>query len=182
MRLNIIILIITILLGATLTFWLDKESARPTTDVLTTTKPNALSGELAPAFSFKDINGKEHSRASFSGKTVILNFWASWCAPCVVEFPKLMTLAKDNPRITLIALSSDSDDLKVRSFIKRHAPKSDNVIIARDDKRHITADIFNTYKLPETLIISPSGIIARKIVGDTDWNGKEIKDFLSTLK
>lgn len=184
MWLNLIILIVTILIGMGITLWLEGEPQSPPSGGTPTSyadQPTALE-EKVPDFQFTDINGKDHDISDYRGKIVLLNFWATWCPPCVIEFPKLLSLAKLNPDIVLIALSSDTDDSKIQNFLKKNEPPPSNVVIARDDRRHITSDIFGTYKLPETTIISPSGQIVRKIVGDTDWTGAEIKDFLQTLR
>lgn len=181
MRLNIIILTVTILLGLGLTFWLDRSSL-PASQNSPATAAESISGDTIPDFTFTDLSGSSHTSGDFRGKTVILNFWATWCAPCIIEFPKLVKLAAENKDIILIALSSDIGDENIHKFLKKYPAKGRNIIIARDNKRHITTDIFNTYKLPETIIISPSGKMVKKIVGDTDWNGQEIKDFLSSLE
>lgn len=180
MRTNIIILILTILLGAGLTFWLDGSSNSKSNDV-PIAPVEKTAEEKVPAFEFTDINGKTHHIDDFKGKVTLINFWATWCAPCVVEFPKLIQLAKDHPDTVIIALSSDIKDEKITDFIKKIPTVPDNFIIARDVKRKITTDIFQTFKLPETLIISPSGTISKKIVGDTDWGGQEIQNLLSSL-
>lgn len=182
MRLNLLVLLITILFGAGITLWLDQDSTPPTLDVSTSQNTTENSGEVAPDFTAIDIHGKPHQLRTYKGKTIILNFWATWCTPCVIEFPKLIKLAKDNPDSVILALSSDTTDESITRFLakqKSSIPK--NMVIARDAKRKITADIFKTYKLPETIIISPSGHIVKKIVGDTDWNGSDIKAFLKAL-
>jgi cytochrome c biogenesis protein CcmG/thiol:disulfide interchange protein DsbE len=179
MRLNLLILLLTMLIGAGVTIWLDNQSSTPPPSPIIATTP--ITSDAIPQFSVTDITGKSHHISDFKGKIVILNFWATWCPPCVIEFPKLLTLANDNPNIILLALSSDIDDQNIHKFLKKFPSVSSNVIIARDDKRHITADLFQTYKLPESLIIAPSGQMVKKIVGDTDWNGAEIKNFLKSL-
>jgi thiol-disulfide isomerase/thioredoxin len=156
----------TIILGAGATYLLDGNSRPANTTEQTTEK---ISGTKIPDFEFTDINGKHHTMADFTGKIILLNFWATWCAPCVIEFPKLMTLATKHNDIIIIALSSDSNDGNIHKFLKKQTKLPDNMLVARDDKRRITTDIFSTYKLPETIIISPSQQIVKKIVGDTNW-------------
>lgn len=178
---NLLILLTTILMGAALTLWLDSSSAPPVPQSEAQDSESSQT-ETVPDFSFTDLNGNHHSITDFRGKTVVINFWATWCAPCVIEFPKLLKLAKDNPDIILIALSSDSEDGKINSFLKKNASPTRNVLIARDEKKAITADIFNTFKLPESLIISPEGQIVKKIVGDTDWASQDIISLLKPQK
>ncbi len=182
MRINIILLLVAMIVGSGLTFWLDSMTSPPHTNNSPSIISEEIQGEKFPDFVFTDIKGKKHNSHDYQGKTVVLNFWATWCAPCVIEFPKLMKLAADNPAIIVIALSSDINDEKIRQFLKKHPITQNNFIVARDNKRKITADIFKTYKLPETLIVSPSGLIAKKIVGDTDWNGQDIRALLNSLE
>ncbi len=166
MKINLIILALTIILGAGATYLLDGNS-HPTITEQNSPKEN-LETKI-PEFSFIDLAGKHHAITDFAGKTTLLNFWATWCAPCVIEFPKLVQLAKKNPDIIIIALSSDSNDANIHKFLKKQKNIPANMVVARDKNRHITTDIFATYKLPETLIISPSQTILKKIVGDTNW-------------
>lgn len=181
MRYNLIILIITILIGAGLTLWLDQGSTPSVKDDMTHIQ-SPTAHDMAPEFSITDITGKTHHLRDFREKVVVLNFWASWCAPCVVEFPKLVTLAQTTPDLVLIALSSDTSDSKITTFLQKHPAKAENIIVARDEGRHITSDLFGTYKLPETVIIDPSGRIVKKVVGDTDWTGKDMHEELEHLR
>lgn len=123
------------------------------------------------------------------GKTIILNFWASWCAPCAVEMPKQLAMMEMQKEDTiLILLSSDDDENKMHTFLKKLPTKAQNmlkkpnIILAHDKNKEITQDIFQTYRLPETIIITPEGVMDRKIVGDSvDWQGKEIATYLQEL-
>lgn len=182
MRLNIILLISTMILGAGLTFWLDGSQSPSAPSVSPQITTEKISGEEFPEFTFVDLKGKKHDSKDYNGKIIILNFWATWCAPCIVELPKLIKLAKDNPDIILIALSSDTNDDKINQFLKKNPVTEKNFIVARDNKRKVTTDIFKTYKLPETIIVSPSGIIVKKVLGDIDWNGDDIKLMLDNLR
>ena len=183
---NAAILIIFILLGAILTLWLDNASPPEIKSVPITAQERVPLSHL-PDFEITDINGKLFRTSENRGEKLILNFWATWCAPCVVEFPKLVKLAKDNPEITILFLSSDANQEAISRFLEKQSPetketlRNKNIIVAKDNKGKITADIFQTYKLPETLIISSTGTLAHKIVGDTDWNGEEIKSILRDL-
>lgn len=182
MRINILILAVTILLGAGLTFWLDGSTSKDVPESpLSISAVNHQTEDKIPDFAFMDMQDKKHTIKDYTGQVVLINFWATWCAPCVVEFPKLIQLAKDQPHIIVIALSSDINDDKIKIFLKKQGIIPSNFLVARDNKRKITTDLFQTYKLPETVIASPSGKIAKKIVGDTDWGSQEIQNLLLSL-
>ena len=120
MKLNAAILFVVVLLCFSLAGLLQKTaplSAR-------TVAPKGRATEQAPQFTFLDIAGKEYALSDYAGKIVILNFWASWCAPCITEFPHLLSFAAANPDIILIALSSDKDKAVVENFLKRLDPAS----------------------------------------------------------
>lgn len=140
--------------------------------------------EIIPNLSFTSIEGEAISLYDFKGKVVLVNFWATWCAPCIVEFPPLLELAHmKKDQIVLVALSVDEDPTKIEPFLKQHnlniAPK--NVIIAHDQNKAISQDIFQTVLYPETYIIGPDLTLQKKIVGLIDWTGDDILSFLETL-
>ena len=123
------------------------------------------------------MNGTERHINDFREKTVILNFWATWCAPCVIEMPQLFEIAASRDDIVLIALSSDLNTEALDKFLakmnQKHL-KSGNIVIALDQKRMITQGTFGTYRLPESIIISPEGKMLRKVVGAVDWTQEKL--------
>ena len=121
----------------------------------------------APDFEFTDLKGNTSRLSDFQGKVVVLNFWASWCAPCVVEFPQLLNLANTFPdELVLLAISLDEDQAAMMRFLEKMDDiNQDNVIIARDPDKRISLDLFQTVKLPETFLIRPDGEIIDKIIG-----------------
>lgn len=129
--------------------------------------------EPAPDFTYTTSDKKTGILSAFKGKTVILNFWATWCAPCIKEFPDLLNLAKNNPdNLILLAVSVDENPDHIAPFLKRlpdPAPallSLPNVVIAADPQKKIAQDLFGTVKYPETFIIGPDLNIRAKVVGE----------------
>lgn len=167
MKINLAILIAVILIPVLLAGWIQQKP------------PAGINAMVLPAFSLLDRTGKHHASGDFSGKIVMVNFWASWCAPCVVEFPHFLKLAADHRNdVVLLALSSDHDTAAMERFLKKHAFKTTpNVVIAHDADGAITRDLFKTYKLPETFIFDRDGILIHKITG-ADWTPADIEKYM----
>ena len=100
------------------------------------------------------------------GKTVLINVWATWCPPCVVEIPQLLELSKRDD-IELILLSIDKDTETIKRFFKDM--DIDGVYIAHDPDKAVSRDILGTTMYPETHVITPDGLVKRKIEGVIDW-------------
>jgi thiol-disulfide isomerase/thioredoxin len=131
-----------------------------------TQDPQTDTATAAPVFGFFDLGGKKHNLSDFQGKIVMINFWATWCPPCVVEFPNLIALANDfKSDVVLIAVSSDFEDDSLQRFLgKQKNWQADNILVTRDEVG-ATANLFQVYRLPETWIIGRRGEILDKWVG-----------------
>jgi len=136
----------------------------------------AQTNKPAPDFTVSD--GASTVRlANYRGKVVLLNFWATWCEPCVVELPSLLELHHDQPNLVILAVSIDEDPDAYTSFIaRRHV----DLITVRDPSES-AAKLFHTDMWPETYVIDRKGIIRSKFVGAQDWSSPEIRAFLNTL-
>jgi peroxiredoxin len=133
-------------------------------------------GKVAPDFTVSDGTSTIHL-ANYHGKIVLLNFWATWCAPCIQEMPGLMELHRDQPDLAILAVSIDEDADEYRRFLDtRHI----DLITVRDPTQS-AAKLYHTEGWPETYIIDRKGIIRRKLVGDPDWSNPEIRAYLSSL-
>ena len=143
-------------------------------------KPPAM-GEAAPAFSITD---NQHSLAldQFRGHVVVLNFWASWCPPCIEETPSLIALGQQiqNKGIVLLAVSEDESEQDYLHFVSDHQ-LTDSMVVIRDASRAV-APRYGTYVYPETYVIDAAGIIRRKFIGPVDWTKPEILESLMRLQ
>ena len=137
-------------------------------------------GDSAPDFSIKADNGQSVSTSSFGGKLLVLNFWATWCPPCVEETPSLSRFAAQlaPSGVVVLGISVDKDEKQYRDFVARYRPA---FLTARDPQAKINAD-FGTFKYPETYVISASGKVLRKFISDQPWDSdKMISDIKSLL-
>jgi thiol-disulfide isomerase/thioredoxin len=142
----------------------------------------------APDFNFTDIDGHAHKLSNFRDKIVLIDFWATWCSTCLVEFPNIVKFVSGHKGdVVLIALSSDSGVQPIRDFIKKQsvetqtALKQPYVFIALDEKQKITRDIFLTEMYPETVFVAPGGHMVKKSVGETQWDQPEMTAFFDAL-
>ena len=133
-------------------------------------------GRMAPDFTVSDGTNSVHL-ANYRGKVVLLNFWASWCGPCIQETPGLEALHHDRPDLAIVGVSVDTDADSYNRFLRRYHVDIPTVM----DPAQNAAKLYHTDGWPETYIIDRKGIIRRKIVGDPDWSNPEIRAYLKSL-
>jgi len=129
-------------------------------------------GDRAPNFAVITNRGTTISPKDFGGKVLVLNFWASWCAPCVQEAPSLNEFAKmlAPSGVVVLGVSVDHNETQYENFLKRFQPAFQT---ARDPGENINTQ-YGTYKFPESYIIDRNGKVVRKFVGLPDRNGQFI--------
>lgn len=134
-------------------------------------------GERAPNIAIQDP-GQTIRLADYRGKVVVLNFWASWCPPCLEEFPSLIDLQRRMPNIVVLAVSFDEDADAYRQYlIDNHIAGITTVL----DTSQLSNHAFDTTRPPETYIIDTHGVIRRKFIGAQDWTNPEILNYLRNL-
>ncbi len=139
-----------------------------------------LAGDSAPAFSITADNGSPISLPGFKGKLLVLNFWASWCQPCVEETPSLSQFAQQfaDKGVVVLALSVDHDQRAYNAFVQKFHPA---FLTAREDKLHAINEDFGTYMYPETYIIDANGKVLKKIAEGADWNDPQLVQYVNSL-
>jgi cytochrome c biogenesis protein CcmG/thiol:disulfide interchange protein DsbE len=133
-------------------------------------------GKVAPDFTVSDDTDSVHL-AGYRGKVVVLNFWASWCGPCIQETPGLEALHHEQPDLAILGVSIDENEQQYRHFLERYHVDITTV----RDPNETAAKLYHTDGWPETYIIDQQGVIRRKIVGDPDWGNPEIRAYLKSL-
>ncbi len=123
-------------------------------------------GDMAPDFSVKADNGMTLTRADFGGKVLVLNFWATWCQPCIRETPELEALHRKmrDQGVVVLGVSIDQKEEKYKAFLKRF---SVSFLTLRDASKSLS-DSFGTYRIPETYVIDKEGKVRQKIIG-AEW-------------
>lgn len=135
-------------------------------------------GETAPDFQLQD-GTKNVALHDFKGDVVVLNFWATWCPPCVEETPSLVEMQKRlAPKgVKVLAVSIDVDQSAYQKFLKDYS--IDYITVRDPDKR--TPTLYGTFGWPETYIIDRKGMVRRKFIGAVDWTSPDIESYIAAL-
>jgi peroxiredoxin len=136
-------------------------------------------GDRAPSFSLVTDNGRQISAAEFGGKVLVLNFWATWCPPCIDEIPSMDAMAKQlAPKgVVVLGVSVDRNAAAYERFLKQARV---SFLTARDPEARISAS-YGTFKYPETYVIDASGRVRQKHIGPRNWLEPEILQSIEAL-
>lgn len=138
--------------------------------------------DAAPAESFLDGAGATRRIADFKGKVTVVNLWATWCAPCVIEMPTLAKLAQSyqGKPLEVVAISIDrpADGPKAQAFIAQHAP-----LTFYHDPKMALPFAFKPVAagMPTTIIYGADGVERGRLAGGADWSGKDAKALLDKV-
>ncbi|MGE0406131.1 MAG: peroxiredoxin family protein [Candidatus Korobacteraceae bacterium] len=143
----------------------------------TGTRPPRI-GQPAPDFTVQDSDRKV-TLSELRGKVVVLNFWATWCPPCVEEMPSLVTMQSKlkDKGVTVLAVSLDKDESAYRKFV---AERQISLLTVRDPQEKSNA-LYGTFMYPETYIIDREGVVRRKFIGAVEWTKPEIVEYLQSM-
>ena len=138
----------------------------------------SVAGKTAENFDLK-LSGKSGRLSDLRGKVVVLNFWATWCPPCIEETPALNRLEKHiSPRGGMVlGVSVDEDAAAYQKFLVDHGI---TFATFRDPSKKISAD-YGTSLYPDTYVIDRRGRIARKFMGPQNWDSPEMLAYFDAL-
>jgi peroxiredoxin len=136
-------------------------------------------GERAPDFTLPTLSQDSLSLHDFGRQVVVLNFWATWCPPCVQEAPSLERFAEQMRlrSVAVIGVSVDEDGAALQTFV---AQQHLSFPILRDPNQSV-ANRYGTFQFPETYIIDQNGKVAEKLIGAVDWQDPRLVSFVQEL-
>jgi len=159
-------------------FFLNRIQQAPTT--MSTVESMTANG--VPNFSAQTLAGEKFELSQLKGRVVILNFWASWCGPCVEEVPSLIKLVKEfNGDVQLIAISGDSSLDDINIFLKSFPElKNVDIRVVFDQDRSLMK-MFDVARLPESMVLAKDQRLAKKLVGSIDWYTNDSIEYMKGL-
>lgn len=142
--------------------------------------PKRGRGELAPDFHITSLQGDQVGLQELAGRTVVLDFWATWCPPCRASVPELKELTRKYPgRLVLISVSADNDDKAWQEYISKHEMTWHQY----RDSDHQILTLFAIHSFPTYMVIDGDGVIQQKIVGMNPQESivHKLKDYLAKV-
>jgi cytochrome c biogenesis protein CcmG, thiol:disulfide interchange protein DsbE len=139
----------------------------------------AQEGQPAPSFSIRTDAGNVITPEQFGGKLLLLNFWATWCAPCVEEVPTLDALQRrfQKQGLVVVGVSVDENANAYREFLAKNQVAFQTL---RDPSKKLSID-YGTFKYPETYLIDSSGRVIKKVIGKEDWTDEHVISYVQSL-
>ncbi len=136
--------------------------------------------QRAPEFSLQALDGKLVNLSDYRGKVVLVHFWATWCPPCVDEMPTLERLhrTRKGKDFDILAISVDEDAAGAVAAFMRKNGLSLPVLL---DPSRTAAELYGTFKLPETYIVDREGVVRYKEIGPRDWTTPESLSLIKNI-
>jgi cytochrome c biogenesis protein CcmG/thiol:disulfide interchange protein DsbE len=133
----------------------------------------------APDFALDDLTGKRVTLKEQRGKVVFLNFWATWCPPCIQEMPTMEKLHQDFGKdgLVILAINFQGTPAQVKEFFREHN-FTFTALLDRDGK---VFELYQTWGLPMSAIVNKRGELVGKISGYRDWHGEEARQLFQEL-
>ena len=159
-----------ILLGALLAFSVHKRITYYELMVTHILEPTPMGNPVAPSLELQlGTSGQTRQLSDYKGQWVLINFWATWCAPCRDEMPSMEMLnRKLGSKIKMMAITVDQDWGEVNRFFGQDRPSFELLW----DKDKSVSKKYGVFKFPESFLISPNGVVVAKFIGPRDWYTK----------
>ncbi len=126
--------------------------------------------KAAPDVHFADATGASHGLEAFRGRYVLVNLWATWCGPCVLELPSLARLQANAPGLKVVAINTDHEKVDAAAFLKSHGAGALPVYLDTD---RMMLRSFVVPGLPTTILIDPTGKVVARAEGPAEWGSPE---------
>lgn len=132
---------------------------------------------MAPDFDVKDLEGNAVKLSDFRGKLVVLNFWATWCEPCITEWPQVAKLARrlddeGDDDVVVLAVSIDQEQKDIGPFLELMTLFESPVKVLWDETTKLHEQ-FGSEKIPDTFFVDEEGRVSAVFVNTREWGGPD---------
>ncbi len=133
----------------------------------------------SPDFTLKGIDGKPVTLGEFKGKVVFINFWATWCPPCVIEMPQMGMVNREfhSKGLVILAVNYREGVKNVKAFVESHKLIFRNLL----EPRGTVSSLYMAWALPVTVIVNKRGGKVGLVIGYQDWDTPEPRAFVRQL-
>jgi thiol-disulfide isomerase/thioredoxin len=172
---NLILVVVIALVGASV-YLVSSSSSRPPSEMI----KSVVAGDLAPDFQLEDTKGNKVSLSELRGKIVMVNFWATWCPPCIEEMPSMERLneALGGDDFVMLAINTEQNGRAVVPAFLEKTPYTFPILY--DDKGDVQKH-YGVFKFPESFIVGKDGKVVEKIIGPLDWSSLKTITYLQGL-
>lgn len=172
---NLVLVVVIVLVGASV-YLVSSSSSRPSSEWVN----SVAVGDLAPDFQLEDTKGNKVSLSDLQGKVVMVNFWATWCPPCIEEMPSMERLhevmAGDD--FVMLAINTEQNGRTVVPEFLKKTPYTFPILY---DDKGVVQKLYGVYKFPESFIVGKDGKVVEKIIGPLDWSSLKTINYLKGL-
>lgn len=170
-RRTVIRTVILVVLAAAIVYTIYVSATKDKVEVLSV-------GDKAPDFVLTDLEGNRHQLSDYKGEGVFLNFWGTWCGPCVEEMPAIDRQYKEFEKqgVHVLSVNIAQSNMEVTSF-RDQLKLSFPIVI---DKNKSVMEAYNVTWLPATILVNPEGKIEKIFTGGL--NDKNIANFMESIK
>jgi peroxiredoxin len=129
-------------------------------------------GNQPPAFTLNDLDGRAHRLADYRGRVVLINFWATWCAPCRDEMPSIQRLKEKlaGRPFVVLAINLDEPESRIRKFLTEM--KVDFAVLLDPERK--VAKAWGARILPASYVVGADGKVRYSLVGEIEWDNEHV--------